>query len=345
MFESESWARCPVAAAYSVDDIKEFSNCISGPLSASQQIMKPGAESRFTTIRNKGNPFNKMIQYQKKKVAPSPTKGAEGDSDEDEPEELRADFVEEDSEAQVQPKRAFVNENKGPLVATITVNTIRLLGKYIHLLHVLSSSVGVEVFVAIVQIVEYFIHTIYTFFGSPPPGSGVSLDDLSAFMTPSLRKTLARLRDRINPSLISAVDAKTTSGNTTIYDLVKIKWVSARLSPALNAELSQQKNHYGLGMRTVGVESLLFLLEALNKSRNVLYTLVPQTASEFFNSFYAQVGLIPELRMHMYKAATAPFFATDFAKAVDNIKWDTPQVLFLYQSALLTRPQGENGIQ
>lgn len=407
MLDNEMWTHCPVSPNFSVDDVKDFIECLtppsipssstplsptlsssssstSPPLSSSQSALKV-PKSNFGAIVANGNPFSKMIQYQKR-TAPAhaiaaaaqasrsraksalPPKAAsitsiqanrmrahsasaaavvdseDADSDE-EPAELRADYIDEESDgpavARKRTEPAANAPNKGPLLAPSTINVVRLFAKYVHLLRVLhQSSLGLEVFVAAVQLVEYFIYTIFSLFGSPPPGSGLSNDELMAGMTSPLRKMVTKLKERFappTPVLLGAVSlpdsaSKANSaggvGNSP-HDLVKIKWVTVKLTPAQSTELTSSKTGFGIGMRTVAVESLSFLADALVKAKPVLQSLMPVNASEFFSTFYTHVGLIPGLRLHMFKAATCGLIVTEsIGKSVDNTKWDTSLVFF-----------------
>jgi hypothetical protein len=349
MLENETWARCPVPPSFWVDDVIEFMQSVAPlPPSTPQQKVKTGSTilgTQFASIFARGNPFTKMIVFQNKKASSSlsPLKNSTGeDSDNDEPAELRADFIDEDAgdgpvttRGRTQPTYP---EDKGPLLATTTVSTVRLLAKYIHLLRVMYTTLGVEIFVAMVQIVEYFVYTLYTFFGGPPPGAGISQEDIVQSMSVTLRKMILRLRERLAPpapvllSAVVAVEAVATKSNTAVpttpHDLVRIKWTLPRLTPVQTTELASVKTGYGMAMRTVGTESLLFLADALHKARGLVQQLVPPAINDFFAVFYTQVGLIPELRTHMYKAVTSAFIATDqIMKLVDNLKWDTQQVL------------------
>jgi Protein of unknown function C-terminus (DUF2451) len=370
MLENEVWTRCPVAPKYSINDVKEFTECLSTrpPVPATSPPLHASInkvpKSAFGTIFSNGNPFSKMIQYQKRKAAPAHAAAAaaaaaaqakqavvqqqENDDDsDDEPAELRADYIDEDTDGPAvvrsQPQRA-ASEDKGPVIATTAIAVVRLLAKYIHLLQVLHQSLGLEVFVAIVQLVEYYVYNVYSIFGSPPPGSGLTQDDLVASMSRPLRKMITRLKERFAPPppvLLSAVgvalptgtDGQSTkaSANGTPHDLVKIKWTLVRPTVAQVAELTSPKQGYGIAMRTVGIESLLFLAEAINKARNTLQQLTPPTASEFFTTFYTHAGLIAELRTHMYKAAASGLLTVDtIGKAVETVKWDTSLVSPLF---------------
>lgn len=414
MLDNETWTQCPVTPNFSVDDVKEFIECLSPsspsssssptPSSTSQQpsqSLPKIPKSNFGAIVTNGNPFSKMIQYQKRSSAPahaiaaaaaahaqanrsraksatlkslnpssvflqsrarsnsanisnssnpsnSANKAAEDDdSDDDVPAELRADYIDEESEGPAVPRKRVESAQatpstslKGPLIAPTTISFVRLFAKYVHLLRVLQSSLGLEVFVAAVQLVEYFIYTIFFLFGNPPPGYGFSTDDLLAGMTPGLRRMVNKLKERFappapvpfpvslpDPRESSSAKAGTSGAGNSPHDLVKIKWTLVRLTPAQASEITQAKNGFGIGIRTVAIESLAFLFEALTKAKSALQPLIPVTASEFFSTFYANVGLIPELRVIMYKAVTSGLLATEsIGKSVENSKWDTSLV-------------------
>lgn len=361
MLENESWTRCPVSPSFSVADVREFTQALSGfqPIAAQKPKTPTSAPttsstSRFVLMTTEGNPFSKMVQYQRKKSVLVSLKASHGDDSDEESAELQADFIDEDNDAHAaRAKTRAVTEEKGPVIVTTTISTIRLLAKYIHLLRVMHSSLGVEVFVAIVQVVEFFIYTMFAFFATPPQGLGVSQDDLLQNSTQGLRKMINRLRERIAPltppavlmSAVAAVDrlaqeaqaaAKPSVVTTgTPHDLVRIKWSAARLAPAQITELTTGKTGYGVAIRAAGAESLVFLGEALNKARPLLTQLVPQTANDFFTAFYGQVALLAELKMFIYKSVICAYLITEtVAKAVDAVKWDTQQVILLFSFTL-----------
>jgi hypothetical protein len=349
MLENETWARCPVPPSFSVDDVKEFSECITVPLRSSTpppiqtQANKP-PKSTFDQIFTNGNPFTKLLQSQRRKTpahaaaaATALSRGEDNDDSDEESAELRADYIDDDGHAIAHKKTQHTQaEDKGPLLAPTTLTVVRLLAKYIRLLRVLHASLGLEVFVAIVQLVEYFTYTVYSLFGSPPHGTGLSSDEVVASMSAALRKMLFRIKDRLTATPVFHVtgDSQTTKEKASVsnspHDLIRIKWVLVRPTPAQSSELASTKAGIGMGMRTVGTESLLFLTDALLKARNVLQNMMPPTASEFFAAFYKNINLIPELRTHMYKAAASALFMTEsIGRAVENVKWDTPQVISL----------------
>jgi len=201
---------------------------------------------------------------------------------------------------------------------------------------VLNQPLAFELFVAISQIFEYYMYHVNVFFGSAPPA--VSVDELQQTMSAKLRKTLARFREKFAPPATSAIlggpgdnapklGSSGTSANVT-DEVLKIKWVPAKPNPAIASDLNNIKLHYGLNQRTVAVESLLFVAEALAAAKPILLALLPPTATDLLTNFYNdEVGVSGELRTHIYKTITSAFLSTEATvNAIANARWEMTTV-------------------
>eukprot|EP00026_Physarum_polycephalum_P001171 Phypoly_transcript_01172.p1 GENE.Phypoly_transcript_01172~~Phypoly_transcript_01172.p1 ORF type:complete len:1005 (+),score=148.92 Phypoly_transcript_01172:117-3017(+) len=356
MLSNESWVRCPVSPKFTLGDIKEFSSVISGQLNKrkSSMVATTAPEVKFLAVLTTGNPFSKMIQYQKKNAI---TQAAPDVDSDDEPEELKADQVDEgDSTPPTTNKRKTEVSTEGPILTTTVINVVKILGKYLYMLKVLPP-IAFEVFVGITQVFQYYMYTTYVFFGAPPPIEKASTNVIQqqliggfneaqkfigladdTTIPPKLKLTVQRLKDRFgnfsdkfNPitltasSLSSALQSMENRNLPMTDEVLKVKWNPPKLP---NLELNNPKTNYGLIYKIMGIESLAFLASAVQEAKLYVQTCLPTTATEYFNSFYNDDVIAAEqFRPFAYKTNVGALLNTrQFTEAVLAVNWDSTVV-------------------
>lgn len=100
----------------------------------------------------------------------------EYDSDSDVPEELKRDYVDEQTgdapvksvsrETLKSRKKSDYSLNKvnAPILTNTTLNVIRLVGKYMQMMNILKP-IAFDVIHFMSQLFDYYLYAIYTFFG------------------------------------------------------------------------------------------------------------------------------------------------------------------------------------
>ncbi|XP_073190045.1 syndetin isoform X4 [Lepidochelys kempii] len=273
----------------------------------------------------------------------------EYDSDSDVPEELKRDYVDEQTgDAPVKSvsretlrsrKRSDYNLNKvnAPILTNTTLNVIRLVGKYMQMMNILKP-IAFDVIHFMSQLFDYYLYAVYTFFGrndTPVQSSSLptsSREQYSArqFESTGLGLSSSRLRttlNRIQESLIDLEVSTDTTGTLTAAEERKEKVPSPHLSHLV--VLTSGNTLYGLAERVVATESLVFLAEQFEFLQSHLDAVMPAAKKPFLQQFYSQtVSTASELRKPIYWIVAAK--AIDYEQMLllmANVKWDVKEIM------------------
>ncbi|XP_048694111.1 syndetin isoform X3 [Caretta caretta] len=375
--ENETWELCPVKSSFSILQLHEF-KFMEQSRSPSVSPSKQPASAISATITlfehycNGGNPFE--IQVNSKDDETEDVLASNGyesdeqeksayqeyDSDSDVPEELKRDYVDEQTgDAPVKSvsretlrsrKRSDYNLNKvnAPILTNTTLNVIRLVGKYMQMMNILKP-IAFDVIHFMSQLFDYYLYAVYTFFGrndTPVQSSSLptsSREQYSArqFESTGLGLSSSRLRttlNRIQESLIDLEVSTDTTGTLTAAEERKEKVPSPHLSHLV--VLTSGNTLYGLAERVVATESLVFLAEQFEFLQSHLDAVMPAAKKPFLQQFYSQtVSTASELRKPIYWIVAAK--AIDYEQMLllmANVKWDVKEIMSqhnIYVDALL----------
>ncbi|XP_026505242.1 syndetin isoform X5 [Terrapene carolina triunguis] len=375
--ENETWELCPVKSSFSILQLHEF-KFMEQSRSPSVSPSKQPVSAISTTITlfeqycNEGNPFE--IQVNSKDDETEDVLASNGyesdeqeksayqeyDSDSDVPEELKRDYVDEQTgDAPVKSvsretlrsrKRSDYNLNKvnAPILTNTTLNVIRLVGKYMQMMNILKP-IAFDVIHFMSQLFDYYLYAVYTFFGrndTPVQSSSLptsSREQYSArqFESTGLGLSSSRLRttlNRIQESLIDLEVSTDTTGTLTAAEERKEKVPSPHLSHLV--VLTSGNTLYGLAERVVATESLVFLAEQFEFLQSHLDAVMPAAKKPFLQQFYSQtVSTASELRKPIYWIVAAK--AIDYEQMLllmANVKWDVKEIMSqhnVYVDALL----------
>ncbi|XP_068094573.1 syndetin isoform X2 [Hyperolius riggenbachi] len=354
--ENETWELCPVKSSFSILQLHEF-KCLnqsrSPSMSPSKQASDPAAVSLFELYINTGNPFE--IQSSLKEDEAEDVLAANGyesdeleksayqeyDSDSDVPEELKRDYVDEQTgdapsksvsrETLRSHKRSDYNLNKmnAPILTNTTLNVIRLVGKYMQMMTILKP-IAFDVIHCMSQLFDYYLYAVYTFFGRN-----------DAYESTGLGLSSSRLRTTLNRIQESLIDLEVSGENPVSLAPLeerKEKVPSPHLSHMVDLTLSHTL--YGLSQRVVATESLVFLAEQFESLQPHLDAVMPSAKKPFLQQFYSQtVSTASELRKPIYWIVAAR--AIDYEQLLllmANVKWDVKEIMSqhnVYVDALL----------
>ncbi|XP_075778477.1 syndetin isoform X3 [Pelodiscus sinensis] len=364
--ENETWELCPVKSSFSILQLHEF-KFMEQSRSPSVSPSKQPASAISTTITlfeqycNGGNPFE--IQVNSKDDETEDVLASNGyesdeqeksayqeyDSDSDVPEELKRDYVDEQTgDAPVKSisretlrsrKRSDYSLNKvnAPILTNTTLNVIRLVGKYMQMMNILKP-IAFDVIHFMSQLFDYYLYAVYTFFGrndTPVQSSSLptsSREQYSArqFESTGLGLSSSRLRttlNRIQESLIDLEVSADTTGTLTAVEERKEKVPSPHLSHLV--VLTAGNTLYGLAERVVATESLVFLAEQFEFLQSHLDAVMPAAKKPFLQQFYSQtVSTANELRKPIYWIVAAK--AIDYEQMLllmANVKWDVKEIM------------------
>ncbi|XP_066898601.1 syndetin isoform X3 [Kogia breviceps] len=265
----------------------------------------------------------------------------EYDSDSDVPEELKQDYVDEQTgdapvksvsrETLKSRKKSDYSLNKvnAPILTNTTLNVIRLVGKYMQMMNILKP-IAFDVIHFMSQLFDYYLYAIYTFFGRND-----SLESTGLGLSSSrLRTTL----NRIQESLIDLEVSADPTATLTAAEERKEKVPSPHLSHLV--VLTFGDTLYGLAERVVATESLVFLAEQFEFLQPHLDAVMPAVKKPFLQQFYSQtVSTASELRKPIYWIVAGK--AIDYEQMLllmANVKWDVKEIMSqhnIYVDALL----------
>ncbi|XP_028926247.1 syndetin isoform X1 [Ornithorhynchus anatinus] len=352
---NEAWELCPVKSSFSILQLHEFkfleqprSPSVSPSRQPAAPLRTPGA-----LFGAGGNPFE--IQANNKDEETEDVLASNGyesdeqeksayqeyDSDSDVPEELKRDYVDEQTgdppvksvsrETLRSRKRSdySLSKTNAPILTNTTLNVIRLVGKYMQMMNILKP-IAFDVIHFMSQLFDYYLYAVYTFFGRHD-----SLESTGLGLSSSrLRTTLSRIQE-------SLIDLEVTAdpvGPGPVAEERKEKVPSPHLSHLV--VLSSGSSLYGLAERVVATESLVFLAEQLEFLQPHLDAVMPAAKKPFLQQFYSQtVSMASELRKPIYWIVAGK--AIDYEQMLvlmANVKWDVREIMSqhnVYVDALL----------
>ncbi|XP_008062453.1 syndetin isoform X2 [Carlito syrichta] len=356
--ENETWELCPVKSNFSILQLHEFKfmeQSRSPSVSPSKQPVSTSSEAAtlFEQYCSGGNPFEIQANHKDEETedvlasngyeSDEQEKSAyqEYDSDSDVPEELKRDYVDEQTgdapvksvsrETLKSRKKSDYSLNKvnAPILTNTTLNVIRLVGKYMQMMNILKP-IAFDVIHFMSQLFDYYLYAIYTFFGRND-----SLESTGLGLSSSrLRTTL----NRIQESLIDLEVSADPTATLTAAEERKEKVPSPHLSHLV--VLTSGDTLYGLAERVVATESLVFLAEQFEALQPHLDAVMPAVKKPFLQQFYSQtVSTASELRKPIYWIVAGK--AIDYEQMLllmANVKWDVREIMSqhnVYVDALL----------
>ncbi|XP_015231999.1 PREDICTED: syndetin isoform X2 [Cyprinodon variegatus] len=348
--ENETWELCPVKSNFNISQLHEFKfmgQCRSPSVSPSRQAassVPPALEelSLFQQYHQDGNPFEMHIENKEEETEDVlASNGYESDeleksvyqdydSDSDVPDELKQDFVDEQTgdvplksvsrETIRSKKKSDYNLSKAsaPILTNTTLNVIRLVGKYMQMMNILKP-IAFDVIHCVSQLFDYYLYAVYTFFGRNDMYESSGLGLISS----RLRTTL----NRIQESLIDMDPVGETVGVHGPPEDRKEKVPIPHLSQMV--VLTDSGTLYGLAQRVVATESLVFLAEQFESLQSHLDTMMPAAKKPFLQQFYSQtVSTASELRKPIYWIVAAK--AIDYEQMLlmmAGVKWDIKEIM------------------
>ncbi|XP_060948567.1 syndetin [Limanda limanda] len=348
--ENETWELCPVKSNFNIAQLHEFKfmgQCRSPSASPSKQATSSSTRAQeelslFQQYLQEGNPFEMHIEEKEEETEDVlASNGYESDeleknvyqdydSDSDVPEELKQDYVDEQTgdaplksmsrETIRSKKKSDYNLNKtnAPILTNTTLNVIRLVGKYMQMMNILKP-IAFDVIHCVSQLFDYYLYAVYTFFGRNDMYESSGLGLISS----RLRTTLNRIQENL-------IDMEALGENPGVHgpgEDRKEKVPSPHLSQLV--VLTNSGTLYGLAQRVVATESLVFLAEQFESLQSHLDTMMPAAKKPFLQQFYSQtVSTASELRKPIYWIVAAK--AIDYEQMLllmSGVKWDIREIM------------------
>eukprot|EP01107_Rhizomastix_libera_P002773 TRINITY_DN1477_c1_g1_i1.p1 TRINITY_DN1477_c1_g1~~TRINITY_DN1477_c1_g1_i1.p1 ORF type:complete len:587 (-),score=177.49 TRINITY_DN1477_c1_g1_i1:19-1674(-) len=172
-----------------------------------------------------------------------------------------------------------------------------------------------EVFIGVTQLFNYYLYEVYNLFSSiSPPGQ---FDGMKGTIG-----TLGRVA-----SSMSITTAPTSVDTEKIVLMEKPEYaLPTTLSSYVN--IYNATNLFGLHIRAVASDSLIFLSEALKKAQPEIMKLLPagHVAIEAELFFTSRVGLAPVIRSYLIKVISFPLASSleRLPEMIEKVNWEVP---------------------
>eukprot|EP01137_Pigoraptor_chileana_P037684 Opistho-2@35159 len=322
MLENEAWQRCPVSARFSIYRLKEFlfmrreqggvraaAVAASGKVAVDQLDQARVLASKFFERYGASgeHPYDALVRSLGADIAAaSEFDGDDGAGDDD--------------------------DSLGPMLTTTTLNYVRLMGRYVHMMDALKP-IALDVVIAIAEIFDYYLYAVFRFFGSP--GSSLIAGGDDAMMVTQdpalparLRPTLLRLHEGIGrfaqrQELANQANIRSNPNDASVG-------LTGFPLPKLSAmvDLTHSDSLFGLGERVTATESLLFLYDVLHSLKPKLQSMVPSANVPVLDRFFTEtVDIVPELRVYMYRNISQKVI--NFEKVMQQMalaKWEIKEI-------------------
>lgn len=332
--ENEGWEMCPVRSGFTMlnlQEFKPFKRLIGGTRVTNKNRNGSQSEStssvhsqddnsyinKFLNSNSKETPFN---MFRNESVTNEDIFGLElddeyvSDESEEEPEELRKDYVVEDHETSHVVKHK--NKFNSVIVTNTLLSVLRHCGQYLQMCRYLQP-ISLKVIMLMCQLYDYYFYTVHVFFTSDLEVASQSL------YTPKLNSALKRIGNNI-------VDANSAENLNISSDEKDLKVASqtecASMAPHINLEAAETL--HGLAERIVAVESVVFLARQFELMQSYLESIVSphqRVVLEHFKDNTLAAAI--DLRMPVYMCtASKALDARSVLLSMSQVKWDVRDV-------------------
>lgn len=317
--ENEGWEQCPVKSTFNLLNLQEFKQFKKYLVSRSDvslvKAQSDGASSvhsqedsvyisKYFKQNSNHTPFE---IFRNENVTNDDIFGLEpeliSDDSEDEPEELKRDFVDENDHGE--------STNESPskvkdsvIVTNTTLSVLRHCGQYLQICRYLPQ-ISLEVVMLMNQLFDYYFFTVHLFFTS-------DLDVASTTLYSSkLNSVLKRITNFINTSNSIEVEGK----------------VPCPESPQ-HLDFSSEETLHGLSERIVAVESVIFLAKQYELLQPYLESIVASHQRMILEHFNDNtLAVVQDLRVPVFMcSASKAVDARTSLVAMSQVKWDVKNV-------------------
>lgn len=237
------------------------------------------------------------------------------DSEEDMPEEIQQDYVEETEHGKVLKKKHKA-KHVGPIVTNTTLSVLRVCGKYLQMIRLLKS-IAETVIQSMIQFFDLYFYTVHLFFTSDLVITSDSL------YSQKLKLALTRMKENL---IFNETDLE-NPGNRSH------KVQQPQMSPIVN--LTQPERLHGLTERAVAVESLIFLGKQYESFRHYFEHLISNSSEKnYLHQFYEHtIPSVTDLRKPVYMAVvTQALDITGVMTLMTKVNWEVRDVMSQHSS-------------
>ncbi|CAG9574167.1 unnamed protein product [Danaus chrysippus] len=313
--ENEGWEQCPVRTTFNVLNLQEFKqfkkylNSIKSDAVKSTQSETTSSVpsqddslyiSKYFTEKTSRTPFE---IFRNENVTNEDIFGLEPESDDtdvsdDEPDELRRDFVEDSDQIPLSPSKV----KETVIVTNTTLSVLRNCGQYLQISRYLPQ-LALEVIMFMNQLFDYYFYAVHLFFTSDLEVSSATL------YSPKLNSVLKRITNTLNMA---------TEDGLTLE------------CPSIpnHLDMGSEENLHGCSERIVAVESVIFLAKQFELLQPYLESIVAPHQRMILEHFKENtLAVVTDLRMPVYMcSASKAVDAKSALMAMSQVRWDVKDV-------------------
>ncbi|GAM28105.1 hypothetical protein SAMD00019534_112810, partial [Acytostelium subglobosum LB1] len=288
MLEHETWTNIPVSSNFNAATELRLDK-----LNMSNDIERLTGEQIFHSIRDNGNPFSQLISYKNKRATTSsPTLQPVNQQSSNNTNEDKSD---DEDEAL---KQEFVEEDDEDTAKRRQQQQLLMQQKKEDARVVLVSSTTIA-----------FVRYIGKYLDMMKQLPHISYDIFIAVC-------------QLVEYYLQSNNANNNNNNT---DPNAPKWIIPKINPMLR--LGDPALLFNLPVRVLAIETLSFVVSALEASRPVFESVLGKHIDHIKTFFVKVVGIIPDLQRHLVKSAVSAVFSHQlgnnyFSNAIANQKWD-----------------------
>ncbi|XP_075223193.1 vacuolar protein sorting 50 isoform X2 [Lycorma delicatula] len=319
--ENEVWTVCPVQADFTLLHLQEF----KGLRNSVQQCAGIGSHSSagsldgssvgggyFSRYSFSNTPFDSTLDTTDPSsenilndLADDPSGYFSEDSDEEGP-ELRGDVPSSSSGFNRSTKRC--SSHTCPLLTNTALTVLRHCGKYLQMSRLLRF-IAADVIFCLCQLFEYYLFSVHSFFTADLPDYPIDIPS-----SIKLQAVLKRIRDNL---IQNSAELDDTDHN---------KVPPASISPEV--DLNNVETLYGLPVRVVAVESLVFLADQFNFLRAYLEQLL-DSSKHILSIFYTEtISVAVKVRYPVYSCVSWRSVNTQQALVLmGRVNWEINDVM------------------
>ncbi|XP_057836167.2 uncharacterized protein LOC131046440 isoform X1 [Cryptomeria japonica] len=254
--------------------------------------------------------------------------------EEDESEDLLADFIDEDSQlpsrtsnvalARIPSSRNWIHEEIEGLPGS-SVSLLRSMDKYARLMQKLET-ISLEFFKGICQLFELYFYVIFKTFGQRD-GSGSNRGSMES-LNSRLRSTLGKITQGLQEQRIKIHAGPVSPASPISFNNSFFQMDAALSSPIHTSNVIAPSNLYRLKESCIAAESITRIGQILRRSRTHLQSMLPQSALASLEDFYSHmVESVSDLKEHIYRATARLLLnISGYVERISNVKWELKEL-------------------
>ncbi|KAG7298530.1 hypothetical protein JYU34_018170 [Plutella xylostella] len=325
--ENEGWEQCPVKPSFTLlnlQEFRQFKKYITPTRSDVSIITSKHSQSDGTSSVHSQEDSVYIKKYFKAKTQHTPFEmfrnenitnddifGLEPDSNpsddsDDEPEELRRDYVEETEQGDLPKVNSPSKVKDSVIVTNTTLSVLRNCGQYLQICRYLPQ-ISLEVVMLMNQLFDYYFYTVHLFFTADQEVSSNTL------YTSKLNAILKRIKNNID-----------TTGS--VPDVESKTFICPEIPNHL--DMKSEDTLHGLSERIVAVESVIFLAKQFDLLQPYLESIVAAHQKMILEHFRDNTLMVAvDLRMPVYMcSASKSVDARAVLIAMSQVRWEVKNV-------------------